>query len=104
MFLEDLFDALFIDGELQVSEKDEKKYSRQFVNSALNLNSANSTAAIIGGGDAGVARECISKKFYLIRLRKFLEGLATSILVSMIKFKYQEKSDFRYYLLDEKVL
>ena len=26
----------------------------------------NSTAAIIGGGDAGVARECISKGFNLI--------------------------------------
>ena len=58
--------ALFIDGELQVSEKDEKKYSGQFVSSALNLNSSNSTAAIIGGGDAGVARECISKGFNLI--------------------------------------
>ena len=32
----------------------------------LILNSANSTAAIIGGGDAGVARECISKGFNLI--------------------------------------
>ena len=64
--LEEFGNALFIDGELQVSEKDEKKYSGQFVNSALSLNSANSTAAIIGGGDAGVARECISKGFGLI--------------------------------------
>ena len=32
----------------------------------LILNSANSTAAIIGGGDAGVARECISKGFNII--------------------------------------
>ena len=43
-----------------------KKYSGQFVSSALNLNSANRSAAIIGGGDAGVARECISKGFSLI--------------------------------------
>jgi spermidine synthase len=64
--LEEFGNALFIDGELQVSEKDEKKYSGQFVSSALNLNSANSTAAIIGGGDAGVARECLSKGFNLI--------------------------------------
>ena len=30
------------------------------------MNSANSTAAIIGGGDGGVARECLSKGFDLI--------------------------------------
>ena len=64
--LEEFGNALFIDGELQVSEKDEKKYSGQFVNSALSLNSSNSSAAIIGGGDGGVARECISKGFDLI--------------------------------------
>ena len=64
--LEEFGNALFIDGELQVSEKDEKKYSGQFVSSALSLNNANSTAAIIGGGDGGVARECISKGFNLI--------------------------------------
>ena len=64
--LEEFGNALFIDGELQVSEKDEKKYSGKFVSSALSLNSANTAAAIIGGGDGGVARECISKGFSLI--------------------------------------
>jgi len=51
---------------LQVAEKDEKKYSGQFVNSALSLSKDNSSAAIIGGGDGGVARECLSKGFDLI--------------------------------------
>ena len=58
MKLEEFGNALFIDSELQVAEKDEKKYSGQFVNSALSLSKNNSSAAIIGGGDGGVAREC----------------------------------------------
>ena len=61
--MEEFGNALFIDSELQVAEKDEKKYSGQFVNSALTLSKDNSSAAIIGGGDGGVARECISKGF-----------------------------------------
>ena len=32
----------------------------------LKLNKDNDTAAIIGGGDGGVARECISKGFNFI--------------------------------------
>ena len=64
--LEEFGNGLFIDSELQVAEKDEKKYSSQFVNSALNLSKDNSSAAIIGGGDGGVARELSSKGFDLI--------------------------------------
>tara|TARA_A100000164_G_scaffold376686_1_gene414245 strand:+ start:580 stop:1620 length:1041 start_codon:yes stop_codon:yes gene_type:complete len=64
--LEEFGNSLFIDGELQVAEKDEKKYSGQFVNSALSLSKNNSSAAIIGGGDGGVARELSSKGFDLI--------------------------------------
>jgi spermidine synthase len=64
--LEEFGSALFIDSELQVAEKDEKKYSGQFVSSALNLQKDNSSAAIIGGGDGGVARELLSKGFDLI--------------------------------------
>ena len=64
--LEEFGNALFIDSELQVAEKDEKKYSGQFVNSALSLSKNNSSAAIIGGGDGGVARELSSKGFDLI--------------------------------------
>jgi len=64
--LEEFGKSLFIDNELQVAEKDEYIYSGQFVSSAMNLNSNNSNAAIIGGGDGGVARECISKGFNFI--------------------------------------
>ena len=64
--LEEFGPSLFIDSELQVAEKDEKKYSGQFVGSALNLSKNNSSAAIIGGGDGGVARELSSKGFNLI--------------------------------------
>ena len=64
--LEEFGNSLFIDSELQVAEKDEKKYSGQFVNSALSLSKNNSSAAIIGGGDGGVARELSSKGFDLI--------------------------------------
>ena len=64
--LEEFGNSLFIDGELQVAERDEKKYSNQFVNSAFNLSKDNSSAAIIGGGDGGVARELLSKGFDLI--------------------------------------
>ena len=64
--LEEFGNSLFIDSELQVAEKDEKKYSGQFVNSALSLSKNNSSAAIIGGGDGGVARELSSKGFELI--------------------------------------
>jgi spermidine synthase len=55
--------ALFIDGELQVAEKDEELYSSTFVNSSLKLSEKNTSAAIIGGGDGGVARECIKNGF-----------------------------------------
>ena len=64
--LEEFGNALFIDSELQVAEKDEKKYSGQFVNSALSISKDNSSSAIIGGGDGGVARECLSKGFDII--------------------------------------
>ncbi len=57
---------LFIDNEIQVAESDEHLYSSTFVNSGLNLNSNKEKAAIIGGGDGGVARECISQNFGFI--------------------------------------
>jgi spermidine synthase len=58
--------SLFIDNDLQVAESDEYLYSGTFVNSALKLNKSKDRAAIIGGGDGGVARECISKGFGFI--------------------------------------
>ena len=58
--------SLFIDNDLQVAERDEHIYSGTFVNSALKLNNSKERAAIIGGGDGGVARECISKGFGFI--------------------------------------
>jgi len=64
--LEEFGNALFIDSELQVAEKDEKKYSGQFIQSALNLSNDNFSSAIIGGGDGGVARECLLKGFDII--------------------------------------
>ena len=64
--LEQFGKALFIDNEIQVAEKDEHLYSSTFVKSGLNLNKQREKAAIIGGGDGGVARECISKNFGFI--------------------------------------
>ena len=64
--LEEFGKALFIDNELQVAEKDEHIYSGQFVESAMTLNSNNSIAAIIGGGDGGVVRECLSRGFNFV--------------------------------------
>lgn len=64
--LEEFGKSLFIDNELQVSEKDEHIYSGQFVDSAMSLNSKNSNVAIIGGGDGGVARECLSRRFNFV--------------------------------------
>ncbi len=64
--LEQFGKALFIDNEIQVAESDEYFYSSTFVNSGLKLNSKKDKAAIIGGGDGGVARECISQNFGLI--------------------------------------
>lgn len=61
--LREFGNALFIDGEIQVAEKDEALYSSTFVNSGLGLSKNNSSAAIIGGGDGGVARECIKNNF-----------------------------------------
>ena len=57
--------SLFIDNDLQVAESDEHIYSGTFVNSALKLNNSKDRAAIIGGGDGGVARECIQKSLTL---------------------------------------
>ena len=64
--LEQFGKSLFIDNELQVAEKDEHLYSSTFVNSGLKLNPDKINSAIIGGGDGGIARECISKEFNYI--------------------------------------
>ncbi len=64
--LEQFGKSLFIDNELQVAESDEHLYSSTFVNSGIKLNPAKDKSAIIGGGDGGVARECISKGFGFI--------------------------------------
>ena len=64
--LEEFGKSLFIDNELQVASKDEHLYSSTFVNSSLKLSKAKDKTAIIGGGDGGVARECISKDFNFI--------------------------------------
>ena len=64
--LEQFGKSLFIDGEIQVASTDEHLYSATFVGSGLDLNKDNERAAIIGGGDGGVARECISKNFGFI--------------------------------------
>ena len=57
--LEEFGNALFIDHEIQVSEKDEKIYSSHFFKSSFDLSKKKSNIAIIGGGDGGVARECL---------------------------------------------
>ena len=59
MNLEEFGNALFIDNEIQVAEKDEKIYSSTFFKSSFDLNKKNNNVAIIGGGDGGVARECL---------------------------------------------
>ena len=41
-------------------------YQSTFVGAGLKLNNSNDRAAIIGGGDGGVARECISKNLILL--------------------------------------
>lgn len=64
--LEEFGKSLFIDGEIQVASTDEHLYSSTFVRSGLELSGNNKRAAIVGGGDGGVARECISKKFHFI--------------------------------------
>ena len=61
--LEQFGKSLFIDNEIQVATSDEHLYSGTFVKAGLKLNKDKDTAAIIGGGDGGVARECISKGF-----------------------------------------
>tara|TARA_B100000686_G_scaffold89667_1_gene96379 strand:- start:116 stop:1156 length:1041 start_codon:yes stop_codon:yes gene_type:complete len=64
--LEQFGKSLFIDNEIQVAESDEHLYSSTFVNSGLKLNPKKEKTAIIGGGDGGVARECISQNFGFI--------------------------------------
>ena len=64
--LEQFGKSLFIDSEIQVATSDEHLYSSTFVNAALKLNKEKENAAIIGGGDGGVARECIFKGFNFI--------------------------------------
>ena len=64
--LEEFGKSLFIDNELQVAANDEHLYSSTFVNSSLKLSKGKDKVAIIGGGDGGVARECISQNFNFI--------------------------------------
>jgi spermidine synthase len=61
--LEGFGTTLFIDNDLQVASQDEHLYSSTFVNAGLKLNGAKDKVAIIGGGDGGVARECLSQNF-----------------------------------------
>mgnify|MGYP000011691781 FL=1 len=64
--LEEFGKSLFIDNDLQVAESDEHLYSSTFVNAGLKLNKDKDRAAIIGGGDGGIARECVSRGFGFI--------------------------------------
>ena len=64
--LEQFGKSLFINNEIQVAASDEHLYSSTFVNAGLKLNKNKDKAAIIGGGDGGVASECISKGFNFI--------------------------------------
>ena len=64
--LEQFGKSLFIDQEIQVATSDEHLYSRTFVNAALKLNKDKEKAAIIGGGDGGVVRECIAREFNFV--------------------------------------
>ena len=64
--LEEYGNALFIDNELQVAEKDEKLYSSTFVKSGMELCKRRGNAAVIGGGDGGVVRECLQNNFNYI--------------------------------------
>jgi len=64
--LEQFGKSLFIDNEIQVAASDEHLYSSTFVNAGLKLNKNKENAAVIGGGDGGVVRECISKGFNFI--------------------------------------
>ena len=64
--LEEFGNALFIDNELQVAEKDEKLYSSTFVKSGMDMCKRRGNVAVIGGGDGGVVRECLQKNFNYI--------------------------------------
>ena len=64
--IEEFGNALFIDDELQVSEKDEKLYSSTFVKSGTRICKKTGIAAVIGGGDGGVVRECLQNNFNFV--------------------------------------
>ena len=64
--IEEFGNALFIDDELQVSEKDEKLYSSTFVKSGTSICKKKGFAAVIGGGDGGVVRECLQNNFNFV--------------------------------------
>tara|TARA_A100001011_G_scaffold188672_1_gene197202 strand:- start:1262 stop:2302 length:1041 start_codon:yes stop_codon:yes gene_type:complete len=64
--IEEFGNALFIDDELQVSEKDEKLYSSTFVKSGTSVCKKKGIAAVIGGGDGGVVRECLQNNFNFV--------------------------------------
>ena len=64
--LEEFGNALFIDNELQVAEKDEKLYSSTFVKSGMDMCKRRGNVAVIGGGDGGVVRECLQNNFNYI--------------------------------------
>lgn len=66
--IQDFGPSLFIDNDLQVATKDEHLYSSTFVQSGLKKNSSKGKAAIIGGGDLGVARECVAQEFESVDL------------------------------------
>ena len=82
MSLEEFGNALFIDHEIQVAEKDEKIYSSTFFKSSYDLSKKNNNVAIIGGGDGGVARECLENN------TNYIDNTILEYHVFLVQYNY----------------
>ena len=87
--IEEFGNALFIDDELQVSEKDEKLYSSTFVKSGTSICKKKGIAAVIGGGDGGVVRECLQNNFNFVDWFE-LDPQVVELVISICLKSHQE--------------
>jgi len=97
--------VLFIDKTFQLTEKDEFIYHEMLAHIPLFSHENPEKVLIIGGGDGGLARECLRhniKKIYLVEIdedvvnisKEYLPGISSSFQDKRLKLFIDDGSEF----------
>jgi spermidine synthase len=85
---------LVLDGEIEISEKDEFVYHEMLVHPAMFYHKNPKVVLIIGGGDGGALREVVKypvKEIYLVDIDKKVIEIARKYLPSLSKGAFKDK-------------